>query len=140
MTAPSRPKDESPEGAMLALAYASATLRAFAGKTPFIDPSTGRTLQPEMPVGIYAEIAKVHAELGELLRDAPASEDGARPLRRVAVQVRKTLLPITGTPVRCAICKGEAAPELMKKFTSGFVHFLCDRREHALAENGPHQQ
>ena len=31
--------------------------------------------------------------------------------------------------VKCAICQRNGPPELMKTFTGGFVHFLCDERE-----------
>ena len=31
------------------------------------------------------------------------------------------------TRVKCAICERKSQPELMKTFTGGFVHYLCER-------------
>ena len=36
------------------------------------------------------------------------------------------------THVKCALCKRKSPPDIMKKFTGGFVHFLCDAHEKAL--------
>jgi hypothetical protein len=74
MTRLSKPKhwadmtDENAEGATMVLMHAAAALRNFSGETPFVDPRTGRTVNPRpMHPYLYREIARAHTELGEIL-------------------------------------------------------------------------
>ena len=54
-------------GATMMLTCASASLRNFSGEKPFVNPMTGETMHPFMPSYLYPEIARVHAELREIL-------------------------------------------------------------------------